>query len=279
MNPEILRYAAFTTDPAAGNPAGVVLDAEGMDDNRMLECARDIGYSETAFVTSEHGRNRIRYFSPKAEVDFCGHATVATAAAMAERHGDGSLLFETNVGAVPVQTTIVDGQVTATLTSVPTRTREATESEIVAALAALGWSRTDLDTRFPPHVSFAGAEHLVLSASSRDRLSRLDYDFDQLLAVMNDAGWTTVQLFWAESDHVFHARNPFPVGGVVEDPATGAAAAALGGYLKAIRKVTKGRITIRQGEDMGMPSRLLVDIDDSLPGVRVTGSAVEISGR
>src|ERR1700759_4758059 len=96
---DILRYAAFTTDPAGGNPAGVVLDATGLDDARMLTIAADLGYSETAFVTKRDGNSAVlRYFSPLAEVPFCGHATVATAVAL----GEGEHLFRTNAGDVPV---------------------------------------------------------------------------------------------------------------------------------------------------------------------------------
>jgi PhzF family phenazine biosynthesis protein len=275
MTTEVLRYSAFTTDPAGGNPAGVVLDAAGLTAADMLRIAADVGYSETAFVTAQGNDYRVRYFSPLAEVDFCGHATIATAAALAERHGPGAVVFHTNAGAVPVDTESADGRITATLTSVATHTRPATESEIGAVLTALRWTAEDLDPRFPPHVAFAGAEHFVLGVSSRARLAKLDYDFDALGTIMRRAGWTTAQLFWAEDDNVFHARDPFPVGGVVEDAATGAAAAALGGYLRSIGHTTAGRITIHQGKDMGRPSELLVDIG-AAPGIRVTGNAVEL---
>jgi PhzF family phenazine biosynthesis protein len=275
MTTEVLRYSAFTTDPAGGNPAGVVLDAAGLTAAEMLRIAADVGYSETAFVTAQGNDYRVRYFSPLAEVDFCGHATIATAAALAERHGQGTVLFHTNAGAVPVDTESVDGLITATLTSVATHTRPATGTEVGEVLTALRWTADDLDPRFPPHVAFAGAEHFVLGARSRERLAKLDYDFDALGAIMRRAGWTTAQLFWAESGDVFHARDPFPVGGVVEDAATGAAAAALGGYLRSIGHTTSGRITIHQGEDMGRPSELLVDIG-AAPGIRVTGNAVEL---
>lgn len=248
MTQNILRYAAFSNDPHSGNPAGVVLDAEGMNEDQMLEWAQLVGFSETAFTTSRADGHHIRYFSPKAEVDFCGHATIATAAALAERDGAGEMLFHTQVGPVAVETASIGGQISATLTSVPTHTREATESEVRETLAALRWSPDDLDERYPPHVAFAGAEHLVLGVATRRRLADLSYDFEQLLSVMSAANWTTVQLFWAEDDRTFHSRNPFPVGGVVEDSATGAAAAALGGYLRPLGRSlpeplpsTKGR--------------------------------------
>jgi PhzF family phenazine biosynthesis protein len=277
---EILRYTAFTHDPAGGNPAGVVLDARGLDDAMMLAIAARVGYSETAFVTSRDETNRrfgVRYFSPLAEVAFCGHATVALAVALAERTGPGEIVLDTPAGEIPVATTSQDGAVLATLTSVATRSRPAESSELDAALKALGWAAGDLDPALPPHVAFGGNDHLVLAAATRARLASLDYDFDGLAEVMLRHDWTTVQLVWRESPERFHARDPFPVGGVVEDPATGAAAAAFGGYLRALGLVTAPtRISIRQGEDMGRPSDLLIDVDPRSARIRVTGGAVPI---
>ncbi|WP_206440215.1 PhzF family phenazine biosynthesis isomerase [Streptomyces scabichelini] len=287
MSTDVLRYSAFTpqrsadSGAAGGNPAGIVLDAAGLDDKRMLAIAAEVGYSETAFVTARDdaaGRFRLRYFSPLLEVPFCGHATVATAVALAERNGPGEFVFDTPAGEIPLSTVAdPDGTVRATLTSVPTRSRPATPDETGAALAALHWAPGDLDPGLPPHVAFGGAEHLVLAASSRARLADLAYDFDGLADVMGQYGWTTLQLVWREADDLFHARDPFPVGGVVEDPATGAAAAAFGGYLRTLGLVREPlTLTVRQGEDMGRPSELLVDIDPTDPRVRVTGRACPI---
>ncbi|MGA5322098.1 PhzF family phenazine biosynthesis isomerase [Streptomyces seoulensis] len=280
--PEVLRYAAFTPDPQGGNPAGVVLDATGLDEQEMLALAAEVGYSETAFVTERDDDRRrftLRYFSPLAEVAFCGHATVATSVALAERVGTGALLFDTPAGEIKVETSAgPDGTVRATLTSVPTRSRPAAPAELAAALAALRWDAADLDPALPPHVAFAGNDHLILAAASRARLADLDYDFDALTTVMRTHGWTTVHLVWRENDGSYHARDPFPVGGVVEDPATGAAAAAFGGYLRTVGRVTApSTVTVRQGEDMGRPSDLTVEIDPYETPVRVTGQAVPIA--
>jgi PhzF family phenazine biosynthesis protein len=88
---------------------------------------------------------------------------------------------------------------------------------------------------------------------------------------------TTVQLVWRESATVFHVRDPFPVGGVVEDPATGAAAAAFGAYLRELELITPpATITVHQGVDMGRPSLLTIDIDDATPEIRVSGRAVAL---
>ncbi len=281
--PEILRYTAFTTDSAGGNPAGVVLDATALDDAAMLATAAEVGYSETAFVTvadQAARRFRLRYFSPLAEVAFCGHATVATAVALADRIGPGPLAFDTPAGEIALDTSVaLGGSATATLTSVPTRSRPASEAEVHASLAALRWSPEDLDPALPPHVAFGGNEHLVLAAATRERLAALDYDFDALAEVMHRHGWTTLQLVWRETQELFHARDPFPIGGVIEDPATGAAAAAFGGYLRTLGALPpSGAFTIRQGEDLGRPSLLRVEASPTDPRVRVSGHAVPIAG-
>jgi PhzF family phenazine biosynthesis protein len=275
----VLRYAAFTDHGRGGNPAGVVLDATALDDASRLAVAAHVGYSETAFVEAagDSGQYRVRYFSPQAEVAFCGHATIATAVAIAERDGPGLLQFSTLVGLIAVQTTADPTGVTATLTSVPTRTRPAEAEELGAALTALRWQHDDLDPRYPAHVAYAGNDHLVLAVQDRARLTALDYDYPALDKLMAERGWTTVHLVWAESPTVFHARDPFPPGGVVEDPATGAAAAAFGGYLRTLALVDlPARVTILQGADMGHPSRLLVDLTAGDDRVRVTGTAAPI---
>src|SRR3954453_18746706 len=102
----VLRYSAFTDTPAGGNPAGVVLDSLGMADARRLELAAEKGYSQTAFLTPRpSGREYdVRYFSAEAEVPFCGHATIATAVALAERDGTGDLVFQIAAGPVAIHT-------------------------------------------------------------------------------------------------------------------------------------------------------------------------------
>ncbi|MEV0610096.1 PhzF family phenazine biosynthesis isomerase [Polymorphospora rubra] len=288
---EILRYAAFTSDPAGGNPAGVVLDASGVDDATMAATAAEVGFSETAFlippaagtpaadVPSAGGEWIVRYFSPLMEVPFCGHATIATAVAYARRHGPGTLLLRTRSGPVEVTTTrTADGAVQATLVSVPPRTAPVSDGDLAETLSALGWSVDDLDPTMPPRAAFAGAWHPIIAAATRARLAELDYDGPALLKVMKRNDWATVNLVWRESADLFHARNPFPTGGVVEDPATGAAAAALGGYLRELALVRPpARLTVRQGDDLGRPGTIVVDVPaEPGSGIAVSGTAVQL---
>lgn len=277
--PVVSRLAAFTDTPVGGNPAGVVLDAAGLDAAAMLAVAAQVGDSETAFVTGTRGERayEVRYFSPALEVPFCGHATIATAVALAQRDGPGDVVLHTAAGPVPVVTTRAGELVSATLTSVPPQVQLPPPGLVEQVLAALGWREDELDPALPPRIAFAGARHLVLAAGTRARLSALDYAFDELAAVMTDHDLITVDLVHREDELRFHARNPFPVGGVVEDPATGAAAAAFGGYLRALGLVgPSASFTVVQGEDLGRPSRLAVELVEGQAGVRVTGTAVAI---
>ena len=162
---------------------------------------------------------------------------------------------------------------TATLTSPATWTRPAEESAD-EALGALRLASGDLDPTYPLHVAYAGNKHLLVGVRGRPVLDALDYDYEALEALMAREHWTTVHVFWAEDRHRFHARNAFPPGGVREDPATGAAAAAFGGYLRRLALVDlPSRVVVLQGRQMGAPSRLVIDLGRSSDTVEVTGTA------
>lgn len=276
MKPTVLRYSAFTTDPGGGNPAGVVLDARALHETDMQRIATEVGYSETAFLSPRtDGQFDVRYFSPRAEVSFCGHATIAAMVAHAQRHGPGERVLHTRVGVVRVT---VDDTLTATLTSVEPRVVPLDDDALTAILAALNWRRDELDPALSPAVAYAGASHPIIAVATRARLARLDYDFDALAALMAEQDWLTINLVWRENATSFHARNPFPPGGVVEDPATGAAAAALGAYLHAQHALPEARcFVVHQGSELGRPSLLTVHAPvDVREGIRVSGAAVSI---
>ncbi|MBN1332280.1 MAG: PhzF family phenazine biosynthesis isomerase, partial [Synergistales bacterium] len=243
----------------------------------MQRIAAEVGYSETAFVTPTKGQNRtIRYYSPEMEVPFCGHATIATGVVLGETEGNGTYRLATAVGEVSITVQSKGGVREASLTSVEPKYRGVSDDLVNEALSAIGWQSSDLDGSIPPARAYAGAWHLVLAINDPHRLANLNYDFERLKALMLREGLTTLQLVWRESTDVFHSRNPFPVGGVVEDPATGAAAAALGGYLREAKLITvPATILIRQGEAMGRPSRLTVEIP-ATGGIVVRGTAVPI---
>jgi PhzF family phenazine biosynthesis protein len=269
------RLSAFTDTAAGGNPAGVWVGDVLPNAADMQRIASEVGFSETAFIAPATGFDRtIRYYSPQTEVPFCGHATIATGVMLGKSHGNGTYQLSTQVGVVPVEVSDRDGHYQASLTSVEPMHRPAPELLVSSTLDILGWTAGDLDRTIPPALAYAGAWHLVLAVTELDRLNRLTYEFETLKALMVKADLLTLQLIWRENDTIFHSRNPFPIGGIVEDPATGAAAAALGGYLRDAQLITAPKtLLIRQGEAMGRPSRIRVNIPIS-GGIVVTGQAV-----
>lgn len=273
----LYRRSAFTDNPKGGNPAGVWIGESLPAVEVMQRIATEIGYSETAFVAPTSGENRIvRYYSPEREVPFCGHATIATGVVLGETGGDGTYRLATAVGEVLVTIKSQNGVREASLTSVEPEYADASDLLVNEAISTLGWQYSDLDDSIPPARAYAGAWHLVLAVNNQLRLAALEYDFENLKNLMLREGLTTLQLVWRENMNVFHSRNPFPVGGVVEDPATGAAAAALGGYLRDAGLIAAPTtIYIRQGEAMGRPSRLTVEIPAD-GGIVVRGTAVPI---
>jgi PhzF family phenazine biosynthesis protein len=270
---EVLRVAAFAKDGQGGNPAGVVIGEALPAEDEMLAIARQVGYSETAFLSPVEGGWRVRYFAPEMEVPFCGHATIASGAVLGERFGEGEYRLFINAGEISVQAERSGtGVMRAALQSPATWSQDAPAEFVEQALAAFGWTAEDVDPRFPVRFAFAGAKHLVVVLKARQKLAGMRYPFEHLRALMQQQGLVTIDVVWPESDALFHARNPFPTGGVVEDPATGAAAAALAGYLRDIGWPGPERFEILQGEDMGSPSRLVIEF------TRSPGASVKVSG-
>jgi PhzF family phenazine biosynthesis protein len=281
VEPKVHRLTAFSEDPAGGNPAGVVVSDRPLADVEMQRIAADVGYSETAFLhtpTDERRTWRVRYFSPVAEVPFCGHATIASAVLLGDQVGGGGFTLHTAAGTVPVDVSSSPGGPVATLRSVDPSVDPVDPKTLSEVLAACTLTRDRLDDRYPPLVAAAGAHHLILVLRERQDLRRLDYDFDRVRAAMTADDLTTVAVLWPDPDGRWHARNLFPVGGVVEDPATGAAAAAFGAYLRHLGAVrAPASFQIVQGEDLGRPSLLEVTVPGDHGGIDVSGTAVPLT--
>lgn len=272
MATEILKLAAFSDGDKGGNPAGVWIGDALPDDATMQRIAAEVGFSETAFAAPLDTGWRVRYFSPMAEVPFCGHATIALGAALAGRYGDGVFDLTLNQARITVEGHAQGELTSAALQSPPTHSATVSPQLLEEALNLFGYEQSDLDPHIPPAAINGGAGHLVLALGSRAALKAMHYEQQAGRELMVREGWATILLVYAESGQFFHTRNAFAFGGVYEDPATGAATAAFAGYLRDIGWPHGGVIDILQGEDMGSPSRLRAEI------AQQPGSSIRVSG-
>jgi PhzF family phenazine biosynthesis protein len=273
---QILSYRAFTTtesQPNSGNPAGVVIDADGLEATEMLRIAADLGFSETAFLSEiTPAAVRVRYFTPLDEIAFCGHATIASGVALARRGAASTVHFRTNAGDVPVD--VSPGA--ATLTAVDSSVESLPKALLRELLAALRLDADDVDVSLPGAFVRGGNPHPIVFVRA-GVLDRLDHDDAAVLTLQNREGWdgTVPVVYRAAVDH-FVSRNPFPRGGIREDPATGSAAASLGYYLRAGEQLPiPSTFTIEQGAETGHPSLITVNVP-AVGRVRVTGTAEEL---
>ena len=168
----LLKIAAFSDNSMGGNPAGVAFCKVMPSDDEMLAAAREVGYSETAFLVEQADKWRVRYFAPAIEVPFCGHATIALAAALGERCGEGQYRLVLNDSEIRVKAERSADGFLATLYSPVTFSEDAPQEYVDAILAGFNFNRDHLDPAFPVrlvgHRDPAAAERLKLGrAKSR----------------------------------------------------------------------------------------------------------------
>ena len=169
---------------------------------------------------------------------------------LGEQYGAGTNNLTLNETVISVEAEATKDGMAVTLTSPPTRSQAATEEEITDALALFDLTTRDLDGRLPPARIHGGVDHVLLVLNDRERLATIDYDLDHGGDVMRRHRVVTIMLVFIENERTFVVRNAFASGGVLEDPATGAATAAFAGYLRDRRWSHGGHFVVRQGEDM-----------------------------
>jgi PhzF family phenazine biosynthesis protein len=270
----IVKIAAFADGQHGGNPAGVVLTTAMPSANEMQKIAAEVGFSETVFAQMQGNQKewRVRYFSPESEVPFCGHATIALGAVLAEKYGNHSYQLILNETHISVQGLGHEGQRLAALQSPATRYELLDQQQIDDTLALFGYQQSQVSTAIAPAHIHAGADHYLIALKSAPDLASMSYDLNRGRTFMQAHKLVTIMLVVAETDTLFHARNAFASGGVLEDPATGAAAAAFSAYLRDVGWSTENKITIIQGADMGCRSIITTEFSSE------TGSSVRVSG-
>jgi trans-2,3-dihydro-3-hydroxyanthranilate isomerase len=277
----LLRYDVFTERPFAGNPLGVVLDHPPLTTDQMQRVARELNLSETVFLTDRgDGSWTARIFTPAVEHPFAGHPTIGAAIALAdEGRVEGEVVLHEGVG--PVSVTLAGGTATLTTPGPPAPVEVADPSDV---LGAVGLSFTDLHPELGVRGWSVGVPFTMLAVREPDVLAGVAVDrgaWDRVLAHTPAPDLYLLAPVDGIRGGRWRARMFGPSMDIVEDPATGSAAAASAGFLAGA--VGDARLeegwTIEQGVEMGRPSELHVQPvrrNGELVAVRVGGAAVRV---
>ena len=272
----------FTDAPYGGNPLAVFLNAPHLDVGQMQAIAREMNLSETTFVTSSTapGRFGVRIFTPATELPFAGHPTVGTAVALAETGaaaGFSEIVLD-QVGG-PVRVALKPGRATFTLGAPPERRESPASVEAIAA--ALGVKPSQI-TAAPWQAGYADVAYLYVEMTDPAAVSAawLTQDGFERLGLWGPGVYVFASVGRTDGHEELFARSFVPGVGVPEDPATGAAAAALAGTRIDAAHGGQCRLTINQGIDMGRPSRIETEatlVAGTVTSVSVGGRAVVVS--
>ena len=286
MKINVKKVNAFTESLEGGNPAGVVLDLPDLTDEQMKHVSRVLSVSETAFVfPSRKADYKIRFFSPDVEVNLCGHATIATFFTMAlegifSQNINTVITQETKAGVLPVDIYFSDETVDRVMMTQTTPRYKDICLDISILADSLNISVDEIDDSLPKQIVSTGLFTLPLCVKSFDILKAINPDFKKIKKLCSRFGVGSFHLFTfdtVESDSIYHARNFAPVYGVNEDPVTGTANGAVCSYLIKNKIVKDRNLICEQGDIMGRPGRVFVEIDRD--GVKVGGKAKIVEER
>ncbi len=266
----------FTSTPLAGNGLAVVHDADELDDATMLGFARETKLSETTFVQSaaQSGADyRNRIWMTTGELQFAGHPSLGTAVAVARARGESAARYvqQTRAGLQPIEVELEGRAARASMLQEPAE--HGPELPVAEVFAALGLREADSAPDLPPQVVSTGVAQVIAPLAGSSALDRCRPDAPALEALLAKTGAITLYAVVCDAAAgTARARSFFPGTGetVVEDPATGSAAGPLAAYMH--ERMGTEVVTVRQGIEMGRPSRL----DTSIEGdrVRVGGDVV-----
>lgn len=280
MDIEVFILNSFAKTVDGGNPAGVVLNY-AFSDTQMLNIAKEVGFSETAFLNKLNEKSyEARYFTPAAEIDLCGHATIA-AFSLLKTKGliqNGECLLHTKAGIINININVNDNSIFMTQ-----KTPEF--SEIISpdeVLGCLNIKNDDLTTNLPIQVVSTGLRDIIIPMKNLKTLLSMKPDFDKITELSRKYNTIGIHAFSLETmfNSTAHCRNFAPLYDVPEESATGTANGALSCYLfkyKLITAESAKNIVFEQGYVMNKPSEILVSLDiqeDNVLKVNVGGSAL-----
>lgn len=256
----VYTLASFAKTGNGGNPAGVVLAADDLEETKMLRIARIVGFSETAFVQkSDKADYRVRFFTPKVEVHLCGHATIATFALLRRKGiiGDGMFSQETKSGILTVR---VEDDLVFMNQTLPKYYDLVDKTEIADSLSILPH---DCPQNLPAQIVSTGLRDILLPVNDIHALYSMKPDMKKIAALSKKYDVVGIHAFCLEAKYggTAQCRNFAPLYGIDEEAATGTSNGALACYLYhcgALNHETPGELIFEQGYSMGKPSEILV---------------------
>ena len=266
----------FAERPLAGNGLAVVADADDLPDETMLAFAKETKLSETTFVQStetEGADYRNRIWDPHEELPFAGHPSLGTAVAVARWRGldRASLVQETGAGLQPIEVRSEDSGWRAEM--LQNEPEFGPELDPEAVMTAVGLRASDSHPELPPQIVSTGAPNLIAPVAEREALARALPDYATIDELVEPYGSIVIYLAWCEPGRGRARARSFTRSVMPgEDPATGSAAGPLGAYLA--DRAGCERLRITQGEEMGRPSVLDVEMVEGRP--RVGGGVIPI---
>jgi trans-2,3-dihydro-3-hydroxyanthranilate isomerase len=276
----------FTTTRFEGNPLAVITDGDGLSDDAMLAIAREMNLSETVFVqkpTEDNALARLRIFTTREELKLAGHPVIGTWFLLAElgvvpaQEGGVHILQQTGAGVLPVEIRFKEGRPQRVTMTQKVATFRPAKINKKALAAALGLTAKDLDPQLEPEFVSTGISNLMLPLRNRAALAKISMNMIDLRKLLGSNGAMAYCFTSGVNGKVF-SRGMLPWE-QYEDAATGSAAGSLGAYLVRHGKLSPGHtLSILQGEEMGRPSHIEVEVTKSGKKLvpRVSGAAVKV---
>lgn len=282
----VYHYDAFTHVPNKGNPAGVVLDADLLHEETMLEIARQVGFNETVFVQSSSVATvRLRYFTPGHEINLCGHATMAAIYALRTRgylNAEAHITIETKAGILPVLlSNDSEGQLMIQMQqNQPQFAAYAGDKEQL--MQAIGLTLKDWDSRYPIVYGSTGIWTLLIPIRTLEAFGDMKPNSAQFPVLLSEMPRASIHPFGLDTIHseaFMHARHfSSPFSGTIEDPVTGTASGVMGAYYLTYIQPQLDQIAfqVEQGQEIHRDGRVHVEAKRSEHGIHVfiSGHAV-----
>lgn len=284
----IFQVDAFTDKAFRGNPAGVIPDARGLTEEDMKKIAMEMNLSETAFIFPRNKKSYdVKFYTPKCEVDLCGHATIAAFYTLAHKgyiegieDGIVEVVQNTKAGSLPVEIYFKDGQVDKVMMQQGEPKSIGPISCESDVLEALGLESSDIGLSWidlRPEIITTGLPDLIVPVKDSNKLKKLTVDFEKIARVSNDLGVVGIHVFTMNNlaGEEIECRNFAPAVGINEESATGTANGALLYYLKKNNSLESNCIEVYQGEMLNRPSKINCCIvrDEDKDIIKVGGKA------